>query len=235
MEQQTLDRPVGQLVAEKPSRSRVFERWGIDYCCGGKQTLSAACADRNLDISAVAQDLEALERGSEPKEADLRTESLTALCDHIQTVHHGYLRENLPRLTALTDRVADRHGDKDPRLVEVREVFREFRHELESHTAKEDQILFPAIRGLEAHDGTSHFGPSIATPIQTMLAEHDDARIFLEKLRSLTDGFRPSPSACNTWRAMLAALAELEADMHQHIHKENNILFPRAIQEASGA
>ncbi|MCC7229227.1 MAG: iron-sulfur cluster repair di-iron protein [Fimbriimonadaceae bacterium] len=233
MSTSTFDRPVCQLVAEKPSRSRVFERWGIDYCCGGKKILSEVCASKNLDLSEVTQDLEASDSGPQPSGTDWTKESLTALSDHIQSVHHHYLTLALPRLTMLTERVAERHAKKDPRLVELSHVFADFRSEMEVHTGKEDQILFPAIRSLEEPGQENPVARGIAQPISVMLADHDAAGAALVKMKELTDGFEPSPDACNTHRAMLDALAELEAETHQHVHLENNILFPRAIEKAS--
>ncbi len=228
-----LDRPVGQLVAEKPARSRVFERWGIDYCCGGKKALSDVCTAKKLDAASVVRDLEASDASPQPIATDWTKESLTDLCDHIEKVHHGYLHEALPRLTALTTRVAERHGAKDGRLIKLRDVFQAFRSEMEEHTAKEDDVLFPAIRSLEGRGAINSLARGISEPIKAMLADHDTAGAALAKMRELTDGFVPSPDACNTHRAMLDALSELESDMHQHVHKENNILFPRAIEKAA--
>ncbi|MBZ0212649.1 MAG: DUF542 domain-containing protein, partial [Nitrospirae bacterium] len=203
----TLDRPVGQLVAEKPSRARVFERWGIDYCCGGKKTLGQVCTTKNLDAQAVVQELVASDAGPQPETIDWNAESLMALCDHIQEVHHGYLRLALPRLSMLTEKVASRHGDRDPRLVELRGVFMAFRAEMEEHTTKEDRILFPAIRSLEAESGPDDLARNIQHPIRVMLEDHDSAGEALEQMKSLTEGFVPDANACNTHRAMLDALA----------------------------
>lgn len=228
-----LETPVGQLVAQKPARSKVFERWGIDYCCGGKKSLQETCAKKGLDASAVVQDIERSDAAPQPEGTDWTQTTLTALCEHIQGVHHGYLREALPRLTALTERVAERHAGKDPRLAELKEVYADFRAEMEAHTEKEDNLLFPAIRSLESSN-ISPLARRVADPIQCMLAEHDDAGAALAKMRELTDGFSPRADACNTHRAMLDALAELERDTHQHVHKENNILFPRAIEKSNG-
>ncbi len=233
MNTQLLNRPIGQLVAEKPARSRVFERWGIDYCCGGKKDLSAVCATKNLDAAAVVLDLETSDSQVQPPCIDWTQESLTSLSDHIEKVHHGYLHESLPRLSVMTAKVADRHGSKDSRLLELNKVFAAFRSEMEEHTGKEDQILFPAIRSMESAGEPLSLARHIENPIQMMLADHDQAGAALEQMRTLTDGFLPSEDACNTHRAMLDALAELEADTHQHVHLENNILFPRAIEKAA--
>ena len=226
-----LNRPVGQLVAEKPTRSRVFERWGIDYCCGGKKPLIEACADKGFDHTEVLRDLEESDSGRQIVSVDWTKETLNALCDHIENVHHGYLRLALPRLTMLTEKVADRHGQRDSRLVQLKDVFQTFRSDMEAHTGKEDHILFPAIRSLEGK--ATPFARGISLPIQVMLADHDSAGAALERMSDLTDGFVPDLNACNTHRAMLDALAELVHETHEHVHLENNILFPRAVEVAS--
>lgn len=226
-----IDKTVGQLVAEQPARSRVFEKAGIDYCCGGKKPLAQACEEKGIPVDSLVREIEALDTVSPAPEVDWTTESLGALCDHVVKAHHDYLREALPRLTFLTEKVSNAHGDRDFRLAQLTAVFAAFREELESHMMKEELILFPLIRRMESEKRvvSSHCG-SVQNPIQVMLAEHDDAGADLAKMRALTDDFTPPSSACNTYRAMLDALTALEADMHQHVHKENNILFPRAIE-----
>ena len=220
-----LDRPVGQLVAEQPARSRVFERWGIDYCCGGKKALSEACAAKSIDSAKVVHDLELSDSIDTQPETDWTKRPLAELCDHIVSVHHGYMREALPRLSMLTTKVAARHGARDVRLAELSLVFEAFRSEMESHMLKEETCLFPALRTLDAGSPDQ----AIDETIQAMLAEHDSAGADLAKMRALTQDFTPNSETCNTQRAMLHGLAEMEADMHQHVHKENNILFPRAL------
>ena len=224
-----IEKTVGQLVAEQPARSRVFEKAGIDYCCGGKKPLGQACAEKGIEVDSLVREIEALDAVTPAAEADWTTESLTALCDHVQHTHHDYLREALPRLSFLTEKVSNAHGDRDFRLAEVAVVFAAFREELESHMMKEEMILFPLIRRMESEGTTahSHCG-SVRNPIRVMVSEHDDAGEALAKMRALTDDYTPPATACNTYRAMLDALATLEEDMHVHVHKENSILFPRA-------
>ena len=157
------------------------------------------------------------------------------MCDHIEATHHALLRQELPRLKGLIDKVAAAHGDSHPELGELRQVFAALQAELEPHMFKEEQILFPAIRQLEqaAQQPNFPFG-TVANPIRMMEHEHDTAGSALAKIRELTHHFQPPDDACNTYRVMLEALHALEQDMHQHIHKENNILFPRSQQlEAS--
>jgi regulator of cell morphogenesis and NO signaling len=220
---------IGQLVTQRPGRARVFERLGIDYCCGGKMPLSEACADRGLDAQAVLDELAANEQASSGEERNWSDAGLTDLCDHIEATHHAYLRDELPRLGAMVDKVAAVHGDREPELRELVTVFRAFRSEIESHMAKEEQVLFPMIRRLDEAEALPSFHcGTVNNPIRVMEYEHDSAGAALARMRRLTHDFTPTPEACNTYRAMLEGLTALERDMHLHIHKENNILFPRA-------
>ena len=156
---------------------------------------------------------------------------MTELCDHIEQTHHAYLRTELPRLGQMIDKVVNAHGASHPKLHEVQRVFAALCAELEPHMFKEERILFPAIRQLEQSAATPSFPfGTVANPINVMEHEHDNAGAALSELRTLTADYVPPDDACNTYRAMLDGLRELETNMHQHVHKENNILFPRAIE-----
>jgi len=226
----SLETPVGQLVAERPARSRIFEQLGIDYCCGGRKPLGEVCQAKGLDPNAVLGDLEGAEALIAGVDTDWTKASLTDLSNHIETTHHAYVRESLPRLTALIEKVSRAHGANDARLGELRDLFVAFRADFEAHLAKEELILFPLCRQMDGAPARPeiHCG-SVTNPIHVMVSEHDDAGECLLKFRELTDDFTPPQGACNTYRAMLQALEELEADTHQHVHKENNILFPKAV------
>jgi regulator of cell morphogenesis and NO signaling len=228
---------VGQIVASQPLLARVFERVGIDYCCGGKRTLADACAAKGLDPATVAVMLEAAAQISGAKPAvDAATMSLSALADHIEATHHAYLKEELPQLVEKAERVAYKHAWRDPRLPAVAATVQALAGEMFSHMAKEEHVLFPLVRELERDGAVSHPCGSVANPIRQMEEEHESAGATLARLRELTDGFTPDGEACNTHRAMLAGLAQLEGDLHAHVHKENNVLFPRAIAlEAASA
>jgi regulator of cell morphogenesis and NO signaling len=222
---------VGQLVTERPGRARIFERLGIDYCCGGKRPLVEACTERGLNPESVLNELAADEQHETPQERDWAAAGLSELADHIEATHHAYLHEELPRLTALVTKVAAVHGEREPGLQELKEVFAGLRDELEMHLAKEEQVLFPMIRQLDLAQTLPQFHcGSVNNPIRVMEFEHDNAGAALARIRELTHDFTPTPEACNTYRAMLDGLAVLEKDLHQHIHKENNILFPRATE-----
>ncbi|MDK2972780.1 MAG: regulator of cell morphosis and signaling [Candidatus Sumerlaeota bacterium] len=224
---------VGALVAEHSPRAKVFENHRIDYCCGGKLPLEEACQRRGVELQTVLEELaECDARANSTGSADWTTAPLNALIDNIVTTHHAYLTEELPRIAMLLEKAARVHGTNNPELVEMQGIFGEFRAELEEHALKEERILFPWIRLIESGRTNDAFAPgaSIAQPIHCMETEHDDAGNALEKFRELSNGYVPPDHACNTWRVLYASLAALEADMHVHVHKENSILFPRAIE-----
>lgn len=222
---------VGDIVAANPALARIFERVGIDYCCGGKKTLAQACAARGLDAPTFAALLEAAGTAGAGRPAvDPAGLTLTQLADHIEQTHHEYLKAELPRLVEMAERVARKHGERDPRLTEAGETVRQIAEEMFSHMQKEERILFPLVRQLEAGARNGFHCGSIANPIRQMESEHEFVGQATARLRELTDGFQPDANACNTHRALLAGLAEFEADLHTHVHKENNILFPRAVE-----
>ncbi len=230
-----LTTPVGQYVVERPTRARVFERLGIDYCCGGREPLGRACKKRGLDPRVVVEALEREDaKPSAAEERDWSRASLAELANHIETEHHSYLREELPRLSSMIAKLVEVHGRRHPELLRCRDVFDSLRRELEPHMTREEQVLFPMIRDPEASPTLPDFHcGSLRNPIRVMEHEHDGAALALSRLRELTGDYTPPEDACNTYRATLAGLAELEADLHRHIHKENNILFPRTVAEES--
>lgn len=256
----SVETTVAQLVIDQPGLTRIFDKLGIDYCCGGKKPLREACAKRGLDPETVVQTINAYAAAGGMGGADATDWSrvgLTELCDHIGQTHHSYLTEELPRLGALVNKVATVHGGRLPHLQQVREVFSRLRDELLAHTEKEEQTLFPLIRKLDA-DESGEFGGTntpdisntssasdtfntfnksdlsagaVADLIERMEAEHDEAGDDLSTLRELTNGYAIPVDACGSHRAMLSGLEDLERDTHQHIHKENNILFPKAMEK----
>ena len=222
---------VGDVVVRRPALARVFEQMGIDYCCGGKKTLDEVCRKKGLDTKTLLITLEESATSRDAPAVDAAAMPLTELADHIEQTHHAYLRSEFPRLNGMTDKVASVHGEKEPRLHQVRDTFLALHEELSGHMMKEEQMLFPMVRQLDATATVPDFHcGSIANPIRQMELEHDQAGSALERLRELTDGYTPPDWACNTYRAMLDALTHLEGDLHQHIHKENNVLFPRALE-----
>ncbi len=230
----TKETHVADLVLEQPGRARVFERFGIDYCCGGRVPLEEACAERDLDVDVVIDAL-AQAAPAEVAEVDWRDASLRDLSAHIVEHHHGYLREELPPLHELVDKVVRAHGQDHPELADVQTTFAVVESELVQHMAKEEHVLFPACVALE--DGTAAGFPfgSVENPIGMMVHEHEEVAAGLSRIRTLTGDYTPPQGACNSYRAMLDRLATLEQDTHEHVHKENNILFPRAVALESAA
>jgi regulator of cell morphogenesis and NO signaling len=221
----TLDTSIGQIVAAQPLLAKVFESHGIDYCCGGKLSVSAVCARKGLDAEALLGEIHAAMEGAPAPETDWTKAPLAELIEHLLSTHHVYLHEGMPRLAMLSQKVARVHGDRHPELIELAEVYQNFHSEMDAHLAKEEQILFPAIVRVEA--GTDNF--PVQHPIRVMEADHDTAGRDLERMRALTNGYVTPEDACNSYRALFAGLAELESDTFAHIHKENNILFQRAV------
>ena len=227
----TPQKTVGEMVRERPGRARVFEALGIDYCCGGKKPLAEACARKGHDVDAVLASIKEVDSSTSVEDAtDYATMPLDELVDHIVSTHHTYLVRELPRMQQMSAKVAKVHGDRDARLAELATVVNALMDELTSHMMKEERILFPVIRELEQADTlpAMPFG-TLANPIRAMETEHDIAGDGLLDMHRLTDAYTPPDWACNTYRALLDGLHELELDLHQHIHKENNILFPRAL------
>lgn len=229
----TATETIADMVRDQPLRASVFERYQIDYCCNGKRSLEEVCAERGLDAEKLRAELTPPEPAGTPQ--SFATAPLAHLVDHIVTRHHDYLRANLPSIAQKARRVVSVHGDKHPFLAEVERVFEGLSNELSHHMMKEEMVLFPLIVRMEEaeQDGEgappSHCG-SVRNPIRVMEHEHDDAGRDLSAIRRLTSNYELPPGACNTFRALYAQLADLERDLHTHIHLENNILFPRATE-----
>lgn len=231
----TITETVREIAVSQPSSIRVFERFGIDYCCGGHKPLAVACNEQAVEIDSVLAALaEAAGAENEYQQTDWSKSSLEALVDHINSKHHEYLKSELPRLNGLAKKVTAAHGANHPELAELQATVEALSSELTQHLAKEEMILFPYISGLERALAGNGFTPracfgSIASPIAVMSQEHDDAGEALEQIRQLTKDYTVPQDACPTYRAYMDALKAVEKDLHQHIHLENNILFPRAV------
>lgn len=220
---------VGQLVAQRPGRARIFEKHGIDYCCGGGKTLSQVCRELGLDAHHILFELDQRDPQPSADERDWTQASLTELADHIEQVHHQYLKEELPRIEVLSRKVVSVHGNGHPELLEIHKQFTALKEELESHILREERVLFPLCRRLDRQH-PDRFHGALEQPISVMVKEHEDAGEALAQLRRLSHNYTPPPDACNSFRRLYEALSRLESDLHQHVHKENNILFPRAIE-----
>ncbi|MCC6445338.1 MAG: iron-sulfur cluster repair di-iron protein [Armatimonadetes bacterium] len=222
---------VGDLVIENAGRARVLERWKVDYCCGGKRTLEEACRTASADVEKVIPELEACDREARQEDANWGNLSLSDLVDNIVGTHHAYLKEELPRLSGLSAKVYQAHGEHHPELKAVQETYEALRQELEVHMMKEEHILFPLIKQLDSAETLPQFHcGSVSNPIRVMEAEHDNAGSALSRIRDLMKDYVPPADACSTYTVFCQSMAQLEGDLHTHIHKENNILFPRAIE-----
>ena len=228
----TPETTVGEIVRAMPNRSRIFENLGIDYCCGGKKPLAEACRAKGLDPATVTAMLAALD-GVPETTVDPDAMGLAELCDHIERAHHDYLREELPRLDFMTRKVAAVHGDHEARLQEVRRTFESFSADMATHTEEEEAAVFPKIRQLEASNGgKARALADLRIVLAKLQSEHDNAGAALARFRELTDDYTPPEWACNTFRALYDGLHRLEKNMHQHVHKENNVLFVKALAAA---
>jgi len=228
----TAIKTVRDLAVEVPNATRVFEELGIDYCCCGDRPLEEACASANLAVDDV---LRALEQGSDASASvtacDWNTTSLGELVDHIVNKHHTFVKSETPRLQTLIAKVAGVHGQNHPELQQVQTAFSELADELAAHMLKEERILFPYVKQMTggAGCGPSCFG-TVQNPIRVMMLEHDNAGEKLREIRWATNNYKLPTDACVSYSSLFAALVEFEQDLHQHIHLENNILFPRVVR-----
>lgn len=232
-----LNTKVGELVMARPETMRYFERLGIDYCCGGHRTLEEACRVANQSPADILKGLETLEpfTAGVPSPRDWAQAPLADLIQHIVATHHDYLREELPRLELLLEKVLRAHGERHPEMVRVAELYRGLVADLTPHMMKEEQILFPFITQMEqGQSGSSCFG-TVQSPIRVMEMEHEAVGVLLTELRDLTGAYTTPADGCATFRALYDGLEVLEQDLHLHIYLENQILHPRATAMEAGA
>jgi regulator of cell morphogenesis and NO signaling len=226
---------IGELVVERAERATLFERLGLDYCCGGDRTLEAACAERELDPQVVVGAIEAFDAATaavsaKPEPHDLSATTLTEICDHIETAHHDWLRRELPQIAELLDSVIRVHAPVHPGLHSLVPLFADLRDELEAHLDDEERVLFPAARAADHGDAAPALDEAT---LGTYEHEHEHVGELLGSLRELTNDFDADAALCRTHRRLVEALHGLELDLHRHIHEENNILLPR-LRAAAG-
>ena len=226
-----LETTVRDIAVEYPQTVRVFESFGIDYCCGGEQSLEGACRRASVSVAEVREALELAFEAETDAGEDWTAASLEVLTGHIVTRHHTFVRGKTVRLAELLGKVKAKHEGNHPELNRLEQLFRALASELKLHMLKEEQVLFPMIRQLEQTSreedaDTSDFA-GITFPMERMISEHEDAGGILQEIRSLAGAFQAPADACPSFRALYQGLEEFERDLHQHIHLENNILFPR--------
>ncbi|MBD81514.1 MAG: iron-sulfur cluster repair di-iron protein [Crocinitomicaceae bacterium] len=225
---------IAEIVADNYKTADVFKQHGIDFCCGGKKTVETVCEQKGIDFTTLSEELSAVFNEKKPTE-DFNSWELDFLIDYIANTHHKYIESNVPLIQEYADKVARVHGHHYIEVVEIAHLFREISAELIPHMKKEELILFPNIKRMVVSIRNNEpvlpapFG-SIQNPINMMEAEHDGAGDIIKKIAELSNNFQPPAEACNTYRVLYAKLQEFQDDLFQHIHLENNILFPKAIE-----
>ena len=230
----TKQKTVADVVTENIKAAHIFKKYGIDFCCGGGITLEKACLKNEVDYTQLQKELEIVD-DQVSAAYDYNRWDLSFLIDHIVNIHHTYVEENITLLKQYAGKVANVHGGNFNEVIEINRLFLEVANELTAHLKKEELILFPYIKKLakakkeNTTPTPSHFG-SVNNPIKMMENEHENAGSIFKTIATLSNNYTPPKEACNTFRALYAKLQEFEQDLHQHIHLENNILFPKAIQ-----
>ncbi|MBZ5559055.1 MAG: iron-sulfur cluster repair di-iron protein [Acidobacteriia bacterium] len=225
---------VGDIVAADFRTAGVFESFGIDFCCGGRRSLEDACRGAVANPEAVIRALEALPPATATDD-DATRWPVDRLIDHILARHHAYVRSATPTIARYLAKLHEVHGARHPELARIATIFEQVSGDLEQHMFKEEQILFPYMRDLGERAGQAcGFGMSpfgtVENPIRMMEREHREAADELRLIRELTNGYTPPADGCTTYQVCMAELAQFERDLHRHVHLENNVLFPKAVE-----
>jgi regulator of cell morphogenesis and NO signaling len=224
---------IGEIVSKDFRKAEVFKKLGLDFCCGGKKTLEKACLDKGLDVIEVKKELEKAEQRPASPNQNFADWDPGFLADYIVNTHHKYVESAMPIIFEYTQKVARVHGERHPEAIEIANTFEEIMNEMSQHMMKEEQILFPFIKALSKAKSSgvkpeAHFG-TVQNPVRMMEHEHDSVGELISRINQLSNSYNPPADACTTYRLSFAKLKEFEDDLHQHIHLENNILFPGAI------
>lgn len=226
---------IGELVAQDYRAASVFKKYGIDFCCQGNRTIQDACKAKNIDASSVLTDLNEANKENIESTIDYQSWPIDLMADHIEKKYHRYVEDKTQEIKPYLDKICRVHGDRHPELLEINEHFNTTAKELAAHMKKEELILFPFIRKMakvkleNTKLEAPHFG-TVENPIQMMMHEHTNEGERFRKIEAISNNYTPPQDACNTYRVTFALLKEFEADLHLHIHLENNILFPKAIE-----
>ena len=230
----TIEKTIGQIVAEDYRIAQVFKNHGIDFCCKGDRSVEEVAQKNNVDASLLYKEIEAIQNLNTNESIDFKSWSLDLLADYIEKKHHRYVEEKIPVLKQYLHKLCKVHGSRHPELFEITEHFNASAGELTAHMKKEELILFPIIRKMIDVNlkGTEmskpHFG-TVENPIEVMMNEHENEGDRFREIDRLSNSYTPPADACNTYQVTFSLLKEFEDDLHQHIHLENNILFPKAI------
>lgn len=230
---------LAQIVNSNHQAATVFEKYHLDFCCKGKRSLEQACTEQQLSIAKVTEDLENIFTKDSNNTVDFEKMNLTQLADYIVQTHHAYVKNEMPQIYAYLQKVFSKHGERHPELHKIFQAFNAIKEEMEGHMRKEELILFPRIKELQnlVNNENANLQLNITylqSPITVMEQEHDHAGSLLNDIRILSSDYTPPQDACTTYRLSFAALKAFEMDLHQHVHLENNILFPKAIEAFRG-
>ncbi|APU67105.1 iron-sulfur cluster repair di-iron protein [Christiangramia fulva] len=230
-----LETPVGQIVAEDYRTAQIFKNHKIDFCCQGNRSIREAAEKNKLDAHVLLNEIKTLQNIKTEERIDFQKWPMEQLIDYIEKKHHRYVEEQIPILKAYLEKLCKVHGDSHPELFQITDNFNQSGAELGAHMKKEELILFPIIKKMEqAKKSATKFEKvpmgTVQNPIQKMMDEHETEGERFRQIEALSDGYTPPADACNTYRVTYSLLHEFEEDLHQHIHLENNILFPKAAE-----
>ncbi|HET9825041.1 MAG TPA: iron-sulfur cluster repair di-iron protein [Chitinophagaceae bacterium] len=230
MKDALVSKTLAQIVNENYKTASIFEKYHLDFCCKGKRSLQVACDEKNLPTDVIVGEVENVLKQETTSLMDFEKLSLSELVNYIVSTHHAYTKKELPQIFAYLQKVSSKHGERHNELHQIFECFASLKDEMEMHMKKEEHILFPKIVELEKGiEKLNQTGLSISVPLSVMEDEHEYAGKCMELIRSLSNDYTPPVDACTTYRLSFAALEAFERDLHQHVHLENNILFPKAI------
>ena len=229
------DKTLANIVTENFRAARVMEQFGLDFCCKGKVALHQACENKKIDLNAIIHELNQIDNASDYRTPDFNSWTCSLLAEYIIQNHHNYIWGAAERITRHIQKTASRHGEVHPELIAIADAFNTVIEELKLHMVKEERMLFPYIKSLDEAVRNGAELPSVPfasiySPIQQMHAEHETAGDLLAEISRLSNNYTPPEDACNTYRVSFAEMGEFEKDLHQHIHLENNILFPKALE-----
>lgn len=230
------DETLGEIAAKDLRKAEVFKKYGLDFCCGGKKTVKEACAEKGLDVTKVEQELQTVDKNiSTARPLPYNDWDIDFLADYIINTHHSYVKKTLPDLRSFASKVASVHGDRHPELFAISQLVDEVYEELTSHIIKEETILFPYVKQLVSskHNGNLLPGKSfntIKSPISMMEQDHEVVGNKLDQIRKLSNNFSLPEDACASYSYLYKTFEEFENDLHIHVHLENNILFPKALE-----
>jgi regulator of cell morphogenesis and NO signaling len=236
----TSETKVKDIALSNPAARQILEDAGLDYCCGGGKSLHEACLHADVPAEEILNRLRENSRDITPGDANWTLAPLSDLTRHIRERHHRYVREAIVRVQTLLEKVGAKHGENHPEITDIQRLFTEVGREMIMHMRKEEQILFPYIDALEkatsAHSSVEPpFFQTVRNPIHAMMKEHDAAGELVKQIRNASSEYTAPADACTSYKALYQDLREFEADLHQHVHLENNILFPRAVEMEAAA